>query len=123
MSLFKTKEFCSFYHRPQNIIMTLVYGTGTIKMTYVTKAYRDQMCFWKREEIPHACLLYKKYARKHFIQLKTIDFNVRRIPLMVRLTSTYYAFGCKKHICKKCHFRYLYGCTAGTCVACKKNFL
>ena len=91
-------------------------------MTYVTKAYRDQMCSRKREAIPPACFLCKKYTRKHFIQLKTIDFNDRRIPLMFRLTSTYYAFGCKKYICRKCHLRNLYGCTAGTWVASKKLF-
>ena len=87
-------------------------------MTYVTKAYRDQMCLWKREAIPHVCLLCKKYTTKHFVQLKTIDFNVRQIVM----PSTYYAFGCEKYICKKCHLRNLYGCTAGTCVACKKDF-
>ena len=43
--------------------------------------------------------------------------------LMLRLTSTYYAFGCEKYICKKCHLRNLYGCTAETCVVCKKIFL
>ena len=58
----------------------------------------------------------------HFIQFKTIDFNDRRIPLMLRLTSTYYVFGCKKYICRKCHLRNLYGCTAGTWVASKKLF-
>ena len=63
-------------------------------MTYVTKAYRDQMCLWKREAIPHVCLLCKKYTTKHFVQLKTIDFNVRQIVM----PSTYYAFGCKKYI-------------------------
>ena len=57
----------------------------TIKMTYVTKAYRDQMCLWKRGAIPHVCLLCKKETRKHFVQLKTVDFNDRRIPLMLRL--------------------------------------
>ena len=92
-------------------------------MTYVTKAYRYEMCFWKREVIPHSCLLCKKYTRKHFLQLKTIDVNVRRIPLVLRLTSTYFVFGCKKYICKKCHLKNLYGCTAGTFVACKKKFL
>ena len=80
------------------------------------------MCSWKREGILHSCLLCKKYTRKHFVQLKTIDFNVRRIPLMLRLTITYYAFGCKKNICKKCHLRNLYECTAGKCVASKKDF-
>ena len=93
----------------------------TTKMTYVTRAYRDQMCSWKREAIPHACLLCKKYMRKHFVQLKTIDFNGRRIFLMLRLRSTYYAFGCKKYICKKCHLGNLYGCNGGTCVACNKK--
>ena len=80
------------------------------------------MCLWKREAIFHACLLCKKYTRKHFVQLKTIDFNGRRIPLMLKLTSTHYALGCKKYVCKKCHLRNLYGCTAGTCVACKNLF-
>ena len=67
-------------------------------------------------------LVMQKIRKEHFVQLKTIDFNVRRISLMLRLTSTYYAFGCKKCICKNCHLRNLYGCTAGTCVACKKKF-
>ena len=80
------------------------------------------MCSWEKEAMPHACFLCKKYTRKHFVQLKTIDFNVKCIPLMLRLTSTYYAFGCKKCIYKKCLLRNLYGCTAGTCEACKKIF-
>ena len=90
--MFKTKEFCSVYHGPQKNQQS----TGTIKMTYVTKAYRDQMCSWKREAIPHVCFLSKKCMKKNFVQLKTIDFNVRRIPLMLKLTSSDYTFGCKK---------------------------
>ena len=78
-----------------------------MKVIYVTKAYWYEMCLRKREVIPHLCLLCKKYTRKHFFQLKTIDVTVRRIPLMLKLTSTYYAFGCKKYICKKCHLKNL----------------
>ena len=128
-----THQFYSLYHGLQNIMILNVHfrvekqqSTGpsqTIKMIYVTKLYRDEMCSWKREAIPHSWLLCKKYTRKHFVQLKTIDFNVRRIPLMLRPTNTYYSFGCKKYICKKCHLRNLYWCTAGTCVVCKKIFL
>ena len=59
-------------------------------MTYVTKAYRDQMCLWKREAMPHACSLCKKYTRTHFVQLKTIDFNCSEaliMSLVVKSTS------------------------------------
>ena len=104
---------------------TLLRGPAQIiKMKYLTKAYRDQLCTWEMTAMPHACLLCKQYARKHFVQLKTIDFNNKHIsPLILRLKSTYYAFGCTKYICKKCHLRNLYKCTAGICVAYKKKNL
>ena len=137
MPIFKTKEFCSLHHRPQkyydgiciwNIHFRVQNNNQQALPAQTTK---DDI---REKSIPRSnvlvqkgsntlCMLViQKIHEETFCQLKTIDSNGRRIPLMLRLTSTYYAFGCKKYICKKYHLRNLYGCTAGTWVASKKEF-
>ena len=46
-----------------------------------------------------------KITENYFVQLKPIDMGVRKTIFFLRLSSTYFAFGCKKCICKKCYIR------------------
>ena len=53
------------------------------------------------EETRSPKFLCKKITKKHSAQLKVINMMGRRTTISLRLSGTYYTFGCKKYICKK----------------------
>lgn len=91
-------------------------------MTFVSKKYVNCMEEWKATKLPHECFLCKKITKNHFIKLKSVDLMGYKTPRSVKMTNSYYAFGCKKRICKRCFRRNMAGCTVGTCRVCK-NFM
>ena len=116
MSLFKTKEFCSLHHRPQkyydgiciwNIHFRVQNNNQQALPAQATKGDIREKSIPRSNVLVQkgsntlCMLVIQKIHEETFCQLKTIDSNGRRIPLMLRLTSTYYAFGCKKYICEK----------------------
>lgn len=66
--------------------------------------------------VPLGCFLCKKITEKHLAQLELINMMSF---LSFRLLSTFYEFGCKRYICKKCWMKNRFAFTVGifnTCI-------
>ena len=74
---------------------------GTDLAINITKGYnKDFLC--------------KKITKKQFFKLKTINMMCRKTILFLKLSSTCYAIGCKKYICRKGFMRISSGFMVGT---------
>lgn len=67
----------------------------------VRNKYVDTLGSWKKTRVRVAYFLCKKITKKQFFKLKTINMMGRKTTLFLRLSSTYYVIGRKKHTCKK----------------------